>query len=241
MQRRADRVVAATSPIYAQAQDGGIEGVGTGIFFRYQECHFVLSAGHVLSRSRNELLLIGSDHLIPLNGRFFTSPSNDVDLGFVPLTEEQRAECRGAVFLTTDDVDRPDEGGDRLRYYVPGFRAVDNEPDGTPPTNVISIGSAYLAHAAPANTYQTLGLSPNTHLVLNFNREKLYSSRTITEEEPEPQGLSGSGVWQFRQSPASDKLVAIVIEQSDTHRVLISTRFGPLLDALAAHVAGALT
>ena len=119
---------------------------------------------HVLSRSRNELLLIGSDRLIPLNGRFFTSPSNDVDLG---LTEEQRTECRGAVFLTTDDVDRTDEGGDRLRYYVPGFRAVDNEPGGTPPTNVISIGSAHLAHAAPANTYQILGLSPSSHLVVS--------------------------------------------------------------------------
>ena len=44
MQLRADRVLATTSPIFAQAQDGGIEGVGTGIFFRYQDRHFVLNA-----------------------------------------------------------------------------------------------------------------------------------------------------------------------------------------------------
>lgn len=208
-------MLAATSPIYAQAQDGGVEGVGTGIFFSHQERRFVLSAAHVLRRSHEQRLMIGSNHLIPLNGGFFTSPSNDVDLGFVPLSDEQCAELPGALFLTTNDVDRNDERADRLRYYVSGFRAFDNAPDGTP-TLVTSIGSAYLAHAAPQERYRELGLSLDTHLVLSFNRERLCSGATTVEAEADPEGLSGSGVWQFALSPAADKLVAMVIEHTAT-------------------------
>lgn len=41
---------------------------------------------------------------------------------------------------------------------------------------------------------------------------------------PEPEGLSGSGVWQLTASRVSDKLVAMVIEHSDNFHALISTR-----------------
>jgi len=44
-------------------------------------------------------------------------------------------------------------------------------------------------------------------------------------------------VWQFTPSSASDKIVA-VIEHTDNHKGLISTRLGPLLDALAAYASG---
>ena len=242
LERRSDALLAATSPIYVQDSDGEIESVGTGIFFRHQGQHFVLSAAHVLRRLREEQLLIGSDHLIPMDGRFFASPSDDVDLGFVPLSDAQVAQLPGAVFLTADHVDRsddPEARGDGRGYYAVGFRADDNAPEGTP-TSVISRGSAYLAHAAPLNKYQPLGLSPKSHLLLTFNRRVLYSGVGTTETEPEPQGLSGCGVWRFTPSALSDRLVAMLIEHSDGHKVVISTRLGPLLDALADHVSGVL-
>ena len=233
-------MLAATSPIYSAATDGRIEGVGTGIFFSYEGSLFVLSAAHVLRRLRDERLLIGSDHLIELNERFFTSPENDVDLGFVLLNDAQIAELPGAQFLTIDDVDAVHEARERHPYYVTGFRAVDNAPDGSP-TAITSIGSAYLALAAPADSYPPLGLSPNRHLVLDFDRQRLYSSANTREEEPEPEGLSGSGVWRLMTDPTADKLVAVVIEYSNTHRVLISTRIAPVLDSLAAYTSGGLT
>lgn len=240
IQARADRVLAATSPIYSQAEDGRIEGVGTGIFFTHEGLSFVLSAAHVLIRLRDERLLIGGDHLIQLNERFFTSPENDVDLGFVPLSDAQIVELRGAQYLTIDDVDAVHDAGERQPYYVTGFRTVDNAPDGSP-TAITSIGSAYVALAAPPDSYPPLGLSPNTHLVLNFDRERLYSSANTRDEEPEPEGLSGSGVWRLMTDPTSDKLVAVVIEHSNAQRVLISTRIAPLLDSLAAYNSGDLT
>ncbi len=48
----------ATSPIYAQPENGRLEAVGTGIFFAYRDRRFVLSAPHVLMRLKEERLLI---------------------------------------------------------------------------------------------------------------------------------------------------------------------------------------
>ena len=240
--RRAEALLPATSPIYAQADSGALEAVGTGIFFIHHDGHFVLSATHVLRRMRDERLLIGDTHLVPLNGRFFTAPNDDIDLGFVALNDEQFEAVRGARFLSADDVnvsDRPELDPDGHRFYVVGFRADMNAPDGVP-TRVESAGAAYLAHAAPDEKYREVGMSVEHHLVLAFDRNILCSETRTVESEDEPEGMSGSGVWQFTGSANADTLVAMVIEQSNARKAIIATRIRPLLDALRLYAAGVI-
>jgi hypothetical protein len=240
---RAEALLAATSPIYAQTDSGALEAVGTGIFFKHDERHFVLSAGHVLRHMNNQRLLIGDNRLALLNGRFFRSPNDDIDLGFVPLTEEQFALMSGARFLSADDANlsgRPETEPGGHRFYVVGFRADMNVSDDAP-TTVESDGAAYLAHAAPDTKHGDVGLSAESHLVLAFDRNILFSEATSVESEEEPQGMSGAGVWQFTASRESDKLVAILIEYSNTQRVIIATRIRPLLDALTLYAADVIS
>jgi hypothetical protein len=237
LQRRADALLRATSPIYAQAEKHVFEAVGTGIFFTHRDRHFVLSAAHVLRRMNEERLLIGDNRLVTLNGRFFRAPSDDVDLAFVPLNDEQYAHVAGALFLSAVNVhvsDRPEMAPDGRRFYVVGFRADMNAPEAVH-TTVVAAGAAYLAHAAPETTYRDLGASAERHLVLTFNRNVLYSGATTIEPEEEPQGMSGSGVWQFKPPGESEKLVAILTEHSNKHKAIIAARIGPLLDSVEAY------
>ena len=238
LQRRSEALLPATSPIYSQAEGGRLEAVGTGIFFTHCDRYFVLSAAHVLRRMKDERLFIGDNYLVPLNGRFFTTPNDDIDLGFVPLNVEQFDAMRGARFLSSDEMnvsDRPELEPDGHRFYVVGFRADMNAPDGMP-TTVEANGASYLAHSAPETKYHDLGLSPERNLALQFNRNILYSSVTMFGPEEEPEGMSGSGVWQFTASPDSDKLAAILIEHSNRQRAIIATRIQPLIDALTHYV-----
>jgi hypothetical protein len=238
--RRSNLLLPTTSPIYVKASDRAVESIGTGIFFRHEGRDFVLSAAHVLKHLEDRPLLIGSDALITLDGEFFTSTSADHDLGVFPLSNAQSTALRGAVFITSAEIARSDDSTTETEgsaYYFVGFRAFDNQPEGTP-SDVTSIGSAYLAHAASADKYMPLGLSPTSHLVLRFDREKLYSDAITVESEPEPEGLSGSGVWKFAPSAASDKLVAILIEHTDNHKGIIGTRLGRVLDALTDYMSG---
>jgi hypothetical protein len=64
LRRRAEGLLPATSPIYAQAENGRLEAVGTGIFFADRDRRFVLSAAHVLMRLKEEQLLIGGKRLV---------------------------------------------------------------------------------------------------------------------------------------------------------------------------------
>jgi hypothetical protein len=238
LRRLTERAVASTSPIYVSADDGSMHAVGTGIFFKHHDRPFVLSAGHVLRRLRAERLSIGEQHLVILNGRFFTTPNEDVDLGFVPLTDDELAATGGAVCLTSDDLEiseRPELSDDGHQFCVVGFRAEDNVPEGTP-TTVHAVPSSYLACAATDETYRRLGLSAATNLVLAFNRNKLFAEPRRLEQEAEPEGLSGSGVWQS----ASGKLVAVLIEHSNAQKAIVSTRIAPLLTALSDYTAGML-
>lgn len=156
VRRRAEGLLPATSPIYAQAENRRLEAVGTGIFFAYRDRRFVLSASHVLMRLKEERLLIGGKRLVLLNGRFFTMSHDDIDLAFVPLNDEQCGAMSDALFLTADDVEtsaHPETKLDGHRFYIVGFRADDNQPEGVP-TTVDSSLSSYLAQAAPADRYQ---------------------------------------------------------------------------------------
>lgn len=235
LELRSQALLRSTSPIYAQSADGKVESVGTGLFLRFAGRHFVVSAGHVLQLLRHERLLIGGERLIPLKGRFFTSPSADVDLGFFPLSEEQTKQLDGARFLTTDDIDL--EARPYLRrYYLVGFLAQDNAPECLV-QEVASAAVCYLVAPASTGKYGRLGLSRRQHWLYAFDRRALYAGEAAAETEPVPEGLSGSSVWQFRSLPAHDKLVAIVIEHSETHRVLVGARLTPLLGSLAAYSA----
>jgi hypothetical protein len=132
LSRRGELQSRATSPIYSRGAAGRIEGVGTGIFFAHADRAFVLTASHVLCEYMNAAeLLIGGRTITKLNGRFFPSVDEDAyDVGFVPLTEEQKATLADVTFLTIADLDLSSELGQRS-YYVVGYRSDDNDPEGT--------------------------------------------------------------------------------------------------------------
>ena len=223
----------STSPIYSQRRDDRLESVGTGLFLRFGSRQFVASAGHVLKRLRDERLLIGADRLVPMAGRFFTSPSDDIDLGFFPLSDEQARQFDGAHFLSTDDIDI--EARPYLRqFYVIGFLTEDNAPEDAV-SQVTSSAVGYLMAPAAKGKYPRLGLSPKQHWLYAFDRKELYAGDGSTATEPVPEGLSGAGIWQFRAEQSSEKLVAILIEHSEKHRVLVASRLRPLVDSLAGY------
>jgi hypothetical protein len=86
-----------------------------------------------------------------------------------------------------------------------------------------------------------LGLSATDHLVLAFDRNILYADVGTVEPEAEPEGMSGSGVWQFTASPDTDRLIALVIEHSNARRAVTATRIRPLLDGLELYIAGVIS
>lgn len=126
-----------------------MQGVGTGVFFAHRGRAFVLTASHVLrDYIHTDELLIGGPSTVRLNQRFFCSTDEDAyDVGFVPLTDEQRAVLTDVTFVTIENLDLSDDCTQRP-YDVVGYRSDDNEPEGRP-TTVVAEWSVYAARSAP--------------------------------------------------------------------------------------------
>jgi hypothetical protein len=239
LQRHASQWESAVSPLYVRHADGRLESVGTGIFVEHRGHVFVVTASHVLRNFINDYeLLIGNPHAFPINQRHFLSADEDGhDVGFVPLTREQRALLEDVRFITRDDVAAIEQ--EQRRHYLVGYRADDNEPDGAPEL-VDARWSAYVVVSADSGEYARRGLIDADRLLLVFNRNVLFSPEGPVESEPEPEGLSGAGVWRWADNPADDKLIAIIDSHTDAGRLIYASGMMTLFQSLDEYADGTL-
>lgn len=239
LQERAEQWVSSTSPIYARDEDGGLQCVGTGIFLEHRDKAFVVTASHVLTHYiDSDELLIGHVRQFSINQRYFRSREEDsYDVAFVPLTAEQRALLEGVRFVTSGDM-APIERNVQSNYIV-GYRADDNEAE-EGQAEVIASWTGYAAMSAPPETYRDRGVNNPSRLLLTFDRRGLLGGDGPVDGEPEPQGLSGSGVWRQAPDRNDDKLVAIVDSHTDNGRLIYASGVAALLPALDDFADGGL-
>src|SRR5437667_53709 len=84
----------------------------------------------------------------------------------------------------------------------------------------VGTGSVYAARSASADAYQKRRLSQVDRLLLMFDRTRLYGADGPVETEPEPEGLSGSGVWRLTSDPATDRPTAIIEAHTDSGKLI---------------------
>jgi hypothetical protein len=88
--------------------------------------------------------------------------------------------------------------------------------------------------------YASLGLSPKTHIAMEFDHKKMINGLGNRVESPKLNGVSGGPVWSALRvdhpsgKPALMKLLAgIVIEHRKAKRTLVATRVAGVLDGIA--------
>jgi hypothetical protein len=235
--RRGERRIGSTSPFYTRDADGRFQGVGTGLFLLHGGYTFVVTASHVLRdyMKREELWIGGHTGAIPVNQPHFVSKDEDAyDLGFIPLTDEQRDIFRDVTFVTAANIDREEDGG-KQQYYAVGYRADDNEHEDDQ-TTLNARWSLYAAQSSSVQTYSERQVSRDLRLLLTFNRRILFGPDGPVETEPEPEGMSGSGVWRRTANPDTDVLTAIVDSHTDAGNLIYASRLGFVIEALNDYV-----
>lgn len=94
------------------------------------------------------------------------------------------------------------------------------------------------------DVYGKEGYSPDTNILIQFNREKCYTPALEPITHPDPDGMSGGGVWRLfgpsdRYNPIEPYLIGIVIEKSRTERYIVVVKLGyivTILSRLEEHV-----
>lgn len=82
--------------------------------------------------------------------------------------------------------------------------------------------------SVPSQKYTALGVNPQSHIVLSFDRKHTVGPDGRTRQFPEPAGISGSPVWLLYDQngpndPTQTPIVGIAIEHHKTHHAIVAT------------------
>jgi hypothetical protein len=241
-----NRLLDSTAPLYQPDPRGQPSTIGSGVFLRVREHRFLLSASHVCERaSPHRPISAGARTTIEdLGFRWRTPPlTGDLapgreDMAIFELGPMCSDGFRETPFLTLDDLDPyllAEEECARASYLVIGYpRSL--QPRQAQGSSLSPVPRPLVTLSRPFAEYAPLRVSPETHLLLSYDRRGFHNIGRA-QQEPDPHGMSGGGVWRLTglrgEGNVTAKLVGILIEYHQTPSPsLLATRIVSPLGAL---------
>ena len=127
----------------------------------------------------------------------------------------------------------------RKQYLIMGFPSSKSEVDRKRRQFTTTV-CPNLCVSADAKRYDKLKLSPDNHIVLNFNVRRVHG-RKGRHAFPKPNGMSGSPVWLMHDDdgpndPVQTPVVGILIEHCPSKLALVATDIGFAIDMIMGRV-----
>lgn len=238
--RLANVLVRNILPLFAETSSGKPRLVGSSFLVSSGTDSYLVSAAHVFDelKAGHELFFYIEPHIKrKLSGclRLTKTPvGNDrkcdrldvgvlklEGLGLPPYPEvEKYPVAIGALIPNA----LPREG---KQYLLVGF------PESKSRANpiareVVSEVSSFRNISVPPQKYADLGVSPQSHVVLSFDRKRTVGPDSLIRTFPEPSGISGSPVWLLYDEngfndPDKTPIVGVAIEHHKTHHAIVAT------------------
>lgn len=239
--------------IYGVGPNQEMFPVGSGLLLGVGARRFLLTAAHVLDWNRQgdtdyvDLATYGQGKTVVLKGESFrtavpeakTRYEDRLDVGFLLLDTEAAAQIGNDRFLSPPDCDLDDIGRLPALYGALGYPTCLNDtvgPDSLSPTTPTPFNYTAVLHDAAK--YNKLGVSQNTHLLLDVSQRKTRAAGGRKVKLPDLHGMSGGGLWRLTQyvpgaKVGTPRLLGVLIEW---HRGqgggLLAARMGLVFEAL---------
>lgn len=237
------RPQAGVCPLFRESRDGEPEHFGSGVLIKIGDEHFLASAAHVFDEFKiHPILIPGLDGLTEVTGGYKVTPlpasgsrdDDTVDIGYLHFKNGAEASLNSScIFLDEGDLNAMDEVADGDVYTAIGYRAeLSESSDGVATTELSRIGCA----GVNDHRYKKLGLSPISHLLLQYRMSKGVNYKTMNQgQKLDFSGMSGGGAFAWSKdlpnphALAQPLLVGILTTYSPYHNVFLVTRLGVLL------------
>jgi len=213
------------------------ELIGSGVLIRICNRTFLLTAAHVADfKSEGSIMIPGRDWFMSPGGCYHTMnlpvsgnrADDKLDAAFVCLDDDFAANLHSSHrVLGHQDLSLEEEPVRRYYYVFAGFPWRKGKvTNGSIATAFKTIESAEIQKSE----YEALGLNRSQHIVIQFNRKRVFQeSRQLVEVFPSPSGMSGGGVYVWSEEalkawPVRLPLVGIANEFIPDKGLLIATR-----------------
>jgi hypothetical protein len=219
-----------------------LDRAGTCVLLTVFGCPVIASASHALRAvaKQREVLLMppASNHLVSLGKSvaYHTGDEDDpqgLDVGFIPCTPQQVSTLEAAGFLfvperAIDTERRPHDA----EYVVFGWPELDGHCDIDHDRHHIDQYSfTFWTGEVSAVIAQRAGENPDSHLVLDFNRKKVFGLETKQRATPpDPIGVSGGvAAYGNQANQGAVRIAGLMIRRYGTPPVMVATRMSEFL------------
>ncbi|MBO0614151.1 hypothetical protein [Thiothrix fructosivorans] len=247
-QKTLDGLAPYHCPIYIFDEKGVPQQIGTSVLIDVFGHKFLVSAAHVYDETHNrDLCITFRNKFIPLRGDIIESNSNGnrgsdrIDLALLEVSEDFEAYLADYKAVSFDSIDYNHICSSLHDYMVVGFPASKNGLRyGTNSVKRKIYG--YAGKMADAGVFDKMFISPMSHVIVNFRKNKLMSLDKNFVTFPDPYGISGGGIWLIenisfnrRLKIREPKLVAIGIEWKKHHKCLLGVGVATIIEMLKTH------
>jgi hypothetical protein len=238
------RIAFTTPPLYVNGSSIP-ELVSSSILLKWEQNYFLVTCAHTLRRYKpTELGLIFNRTFLTLGGQPIITKSDNIDTDKIDIgvyhLDEVFLEKLDANFFFYDlknfDFDYDDTSGDD--YLVVGYPITRAKV--RPDKNKILLRPFLFKTNLSTDTklYIKTHTRPDANFLLNYQKKKIKDliPNNIVKG-PEPNGLSGCGVWKITQSSHEFESIiyhpiGIIIEYYREHNILIGTRLRVITECL---------
>lgn len=181
--------------------------IGSGVLVEYMGRHFLASAGHVVTESKdgsNHIgVLVGNNAYIELGDSKYAYDTHQslerlVDLGVWEIPTEFLNDFIGLTFFQLTDLNTENVDDPSALYICHGY-PVRNTRVEIPSGDVRIDDFRILTQSVSNSRFSKRAIhNPDYNILLQFNRDKLESlSSGLRVSAPKPYGVSGGGVWKI--------------------------------------------
>ncbi|MEI7503123.1 MAG: hypothetical protein WCJ61_07555 [Paludibacter sp.] len=210
-----------------------VSAAGCGLFLKYKDYYYVVTAAHVLAEYHSDTFVILADKKLVLGGRLVSTPLPDsgkrkvdkIDISILKLCETSTEELlKNFRPIPEDEIELNHKPDQYTTYFSVGFpQTRTGKVWGE--DRIKSIGFTYQSVPCSDFDYKKYGFSEKTTIPLKFDGEVINAKNPNPHLAPKLEGVSGSGLWHFFGNDQKS-LIGVTIERiyDERNKVLVATK-----------------
>lgn len=223
----------STICFFCDNEESEITPAGSGLFIKYLDNYYVVSAAHVLAEHYNDTFVILEDKELVIGGRIVSSPMPDsgnrdddkIDISVIKVEPESAKELL-TIFnaIEISEIELNHKINETPTYFSVGYPLTKTKKKWGV-DEIKSIGYTYQSEPELDFNFERFGFKKETSIAIKFDGEVTSAKIPTDHLAPDIKGISGSGLWHFSDI-FKKSLIAIVIQRINQpgHKVIIGTK-----------------
>lgn len=215
-----------------------VSPAGSGVFMKYKDNYYVVSAAHVLAEHYNDTFVILEDKELTIGGRLVSSPMPtsgnrdddkiDISIIKVDLTSAKELLTRFKA-IEINEIEQNHKLSKTATYFCVGFPLTRTEKIWGK-DEIKSIGFTYQTEPITEYNFERFGFKPETTFAIKYDGEVTSAKNPHPHLSPDLTGLSGSGLWHFYDKNYKS-LIGIIIQRvkQPGHKGVLATKIDMVL------------